>query len=81
MSLYKGRSPYHVVSQNVLGGWLGKYIYIYQDVLCDEVLAKKIPFQKKNMKNKKIQRTHLCFPFHHCLCNQSTEKDSHFTLL
>ena len=53
---------------------------------------RKCYFKRKNInKNKKLQRLHICFPFHHstftrmvfkfCLRNQSSKKGPNFTLL
>ena len=64
------------------------FIMTFSVTKCFQIKSqfKKIYIIKKK---KKLKRTHVCFTFHHdtqrfskfCLCNQSTEKGSHFTLL
>ena len=95
---YLIRSDVHTnfVTQNVnlafwVGWWVSKNIFIMI------FIHRKSHFKRKNIVNKykKLQRRHVCFPFHHgsylgtctrrvfkfCVCNQSAEKGSHFTLL
>ena len=96
----KGWRPYpfcHAKRQSdLLGGWVGKNMFIM--TFCVTNWFQRIPIQKKKYINKykKLQCTHVCFPFHHVnylggtgtrrvfkfyLRTQSAEKGSHFTLL
>ena len=51
MSLYKGQSLYHVVSQNALGSWLGKNIYISRRFVWPSA-CKEDPISKEKYKEK-----------------------------
>ena len=86
-----GQTPYpfcHAKRESdVLGGWVcqNKFIMMF---CVTKWFQRKSHFKRKI--NKKLQRTHFCFPFHHgtctgrifkfCLCNQSGSFCSHFTL-
>ena len=81
----------HVKRQSdVLGRWVGKNIFIMTFCVTNW-LQREFHFKKIYIINKseKIQRMHICFPFHYstrtvfkfCFYNQSVEKGSQFTLL
>ena len=64
----KGQRPYpfcHVKHQSdVLGGWVSKNKFIM--TFCGTKSFQRSHFKRKNIINKhNLQRTHVCFPFHH----------------
>ena len=45
------------LQSDVLGGWVGKNIYLSWYFICKKVVLKKIPFQRKNIIRTKIKNT------------------------
>ena len=43
------------LQSDVLGGWVGKNIYLSWYFICKKVVLKKIPFQRKNIITTKIK--------------------------
>ena len=57
---------------DVLGGWMGKNIFMF---CVTKWFQRKSHFNRKNINsNKKLQRTYVCFPFHHGSCTWTVSK-------
>ena len=73
----KGRRQYpcfHAKCQSdVLSGWVGKGKFIMTFCVTNW-FQRKSNFKRKNInKNKKLLRTHVCFPFHHGTCTRRVQ--------
>ena len=67
--MIKGRRPYPFCrvkrQSDISGGWVGKDVFIMMFCVT-KWFQRRSYFERKNInKYKKLQRTHVCFPFHH----------------